>query len=360
MKFGMLISAMHPWMTVDLSVQLAEASGADSYWVPDHMLGWFHPGVYQDMSISDMSPYPDGWYDPYLVVASLSRTVDKPFGMAVTDSARRRAPDVARTCLTLQHMCKGGFTLGIGSGEAENIVPFGYEYGKPVSVLERFLIEIRSLFDTGRMPEGPGIMGLPLEGEAGKPQVWVGGHGPRMLRLTGTYGDGWIPGWPMSPEEYGRKRGVIGDWARKAGRPAPTSSMAAPFLVGECRDKILEDLDAEPLAKIIGLFMMAEVWERHGRVHPLDPKSRGFIDTVIHAHDAQEIRDIAPSIPAEVVEEFVYLGNADEIARRIEGYARNGLEHVTLGNFTGIVGGAKEFEARLPEAMALTAAIREM
>ena len=360
MKFGMLVSAMHPWLTVDLSVQLAEASGADSFWVPDHMLGWFHPGLYQDMSISDMSPHPDGWYDPYLVLASLSQKTDKPLGMVVTDSARRRAPDVARTCLTLQHMAVGGFTLGIGSGEAENIVPFGYEYTKPVTVLERFLVEIRSLFDTGRMPEGPGVMGLPLEGAAGKPQVWVGGHGPRMLRLTGTHGDGWIPGWPMSPEEYGRRRGVIAEWAAKAGRPAPTCSMAAPFVVGECRDKILEQFDAEPLAKVLGLFIMAEVWERHGRVHPLDAKSRGFIDTVIHGRDADEIRDIAPSIPVEVVEEFLYIGNAEEIARRIEAYADNGLEHVVVGNLTGIVGGGKEFQARLPEAMALTAAIREM
>lgn len=360
MKFGMSVSAMHPWLSVDLSVQMAEASGAESYWVPDHMLGWFHPGVYQDMSISDLIHDPDAWYDPYLVVAALSRTVDKPFGISVTDSTRRRAPDVARTALTLQHMCKGGFTLGIGSGEAENIVPFGYDYEKPVGVLERFLVEIRSLFDTGRMPEGSGRAGLPLEGEAGKPQVWVGGHGPRMLRLTGQYGDGWIPGWPMSPEEYGRRRGVIAEWAGKAGRPAPTSSLVAPFVLGESREKILADLDAEPLAKIIGLFMMAEVWERHGRTHPLNPRSRGFIDIVIHGMDAQEIRDIAPTIPAEIVEEFLYLGNGEEIAARIDAYEVHGLEHVLLGNFTGIVGGAKEFEARIPEAMALTAAVREM
>jgi phthiodiolone/phenolphthiodiolone dimycocerosates ketoreductase len=181
-----------------------------------------------------------------------------------------------------------------------------------------------------------------------------------MLRLTGTYGDGWMPGWPMSPQEYGRRRQMIADWAVRAGRPVPTCSMAAPFIVGESRDKILSDLDAEPLAKVVGLFVMAEVWERHGRTHPLGADCRGFIDTVIHGRSAEEIREIAPSIPAEIVGEFIHLGNGEEIARQIEAYAHNGLDHVVVGNLTGLVGGAKEFEAQLPEAMKLTAALGEM
>ena len=360
MKFGMLLSAMHPWQSVEMSAQLAEASGAESFWVPDHMLGLFHPGLIAEMSIADLMPDPDAWYDPYLVVAALSRTHDQPFGTAVTDSARRRAPDVARACLTLQQLCRGGFTLGVGSGEAENIVPFGYDYERPVATCERFLTEIRSLFDTGAMPDGPGRMGLPAAGEAGIPRVWVGGQGPRMLRLAGTHGDGWIPGWQLPPQEYGRRRDAVLEWARKADRPPPTCSMAAPIVLGESRDALLEQLDAEPLAKMIGLLVGHEVWERHGRTHPLNPVSRGFVDTVMHACDPDAVRDLAPAIPAEVVDEFLFLGNSDEVARRLEAYTRNGLDHVVIGYFTGIVGGAAAFQASVPDSMALTAAIRDM
>jgi phthiodiolone/phenolphthiodiolone dimycocerosates ketoreductase len=60
------------------------------------------------------------------VCAALGPTTDLPLGLAVTDGIRRGAPDVARSALTLQQMCKGGFNLGIGSGEAENLVPFNY------------------------------------------------------------------------------------------------------------------------------------------------------------------------------------------------------------------------------------------
>ncbi len=33
------------------------------------------------------------------------------------------------------------------------------------------------------------------------PEIWVGGHGGRMLRLAGRYGDGWYPASVVSPQE---------------------------------------------------------------------------------------------------------------------------------------------------------------
>lgn len=37
------------------------------------------------------------------------------------------------------------------------------------------------------------------------PEIGVAGHGPRMLRLTGRYGDGWYPTTVVSPQEYAAK-----------------------------------------------------------------------------------------------------------------------------------------------------------
>ncbi|MGI9146959.1 MAG: LLM class flavin-dependent oxidoreductase [Chloroflexota bacterium] len=56
--------------------------------------------------------------------------------------------------------------------------------------------------------------------EQGQPRVWVAGHGPRMLRLTGQYGDGWLPFFPMSPSEYRHARSVVEAHASRAGRPS--------------------------------------------------------------------------------------------------------------------------------------------
>src|SRR5262245_38682229 len=109
MNFGMSISATHPWSSVELSVQMAETSGADSVWAGDHLLGWCHPEFWSEMCMSDLIADPDAWYDPFLVGAVLSRSCDKPYGVSVTDGTRRRAADIARTALTLHHLCSGGF-----------------------------------------------------------------------------------------------------------------------------------------------------------------------------------------------------------------------------------------------------------
>ncbi|MBW2362644.1 MAG: LLM class flavin-dependent oxidoreductase, partial [Deltaproteobacteria bacterium] len=143
----------------------------------------------------------------------------------------------------LHHMCRGGFNLGVGSGEAESLVPFGYPFDKPVGRCEEFLAELRCLLDTGRMPQGgPGRIGVPLESAMGKPKLWVAGHGPRMLRLTGQYADGWLPAWRTTPpgatswQSMRKRRGAPLRHADSSGRSSsenpgtswPSSSSANP------------------------------------------------------------------------------------------------------------------------------------
>jgi hypothetical protein len=51
--------------------------------------------------------------------------------------------------------------------------------------------------------------------------IWVGAYGPRMLRLTGRLGDGWLPslgGRYLSSEDAPRMHAVVDEAARAAGR----------------------------------------------------------------------------------------------------------------------------------------------
>jgi phthiodiolone/phenolphthiodiolone dimycocerosates ketoreductase len=67
---------------------------------------------------------------------------------------------------------------------------------------------------------------------------------------------------------------------------------------------------------------------------------------IIHDLDPDELRDLAATIPFEMVCEVLFVGNVEELASQFEGYARNGLEHVVLANITGVVGGMDEIMAR--------------
>ena len=167
-----------------------------------------------------------------------------------------------------------------------------------------------------------------------------------MLRLTGQYGDGWLPAWWMKPDEYGAKRQIIADHAAAAGRPAPESSLLPFVLFAESQDAAAEMFEREPLGKLFGLFAMGHIWEAHGLQHPLGNDSKGFVDVIIHDLDPDDLRDIAHTIPFDMVKEVLFIGNTEELASQFEGYARNGLEHIVLANLTGVVGGMNEIMAR--------------
>ncbi|MBW2271082.1 MAG: LLM class flavin-dependent oxidoreductase [Deltaproteobacteria bacterium] len=354
MRVGFCLPALYPLPSIEQRLEQAATIPADSLWVPDHLLGTYHPSLWQKSAWRELVHDSDGWFDPYCLLARLSNTTDIPLGLSVTDGTRRKAIDVARSALTLQHMCKGGFNLGVGSGEAESLVPFGYPFERPVGVLEEFLVELRHILDTGRVPQDTcGRLGLPLESSAGKPRVWVAAHGPRMLRLTGEYADGWIPAWRMTAQQYAERRAAIARHATAAGRPVPECGLFAAVVLGESRSRLLETIEKAPQAKLLSIWASGEAWARHGLVHPAGRESRGLVDVIVHDLDPQQLLDLTARAPAELMEEVFFLGNTEELLGTFEQFGKAGLEHIVLGDSTGAVGGLEEVSARAPDLLRL-------
>jgi len=361
MQVGLMLPATYPIASCQQTLRLAEQMQADAVWLPDHMLGFFHPKLWSEAPISQVMPDPDGWLDPFCAAAVLAQQTSLPIGISVVDGTRRRAPDVARSALTVHHSCAGGFRLGVGSGEAESLLPFGYPFERPVGRCEDFLGELRCLLDTGRMPGGGvGRIGIPLETAVGRPGVWVAGHGPRMLRLTGRYGDGWLPAWRMEPAEYAEKKAVVAKHAAEAGRPTPVAGLFVATLVGESRERLAELFEANPIAKLTALFAEGHRWERHGLEHPSGRDSRGLVDVIPHELDADRLREIAPQIPFALIEEYYFLGSAEEIAAQLAVYARAGVDHIVIGNMSGSLGGLAEAEWCGPEIARLRRLLGEL
>ena len=72
------------------------------------------------------------------------------------------------------------------------------------------------------------------------------------------------------------------------------------------------------------------------------------------------LRDLAHTIPFDMVKEVLFVGNTEELAGQFEAYARNGLEHVVLANITGVVGGMDEIMARGMELPTLKNVLSEL
>jgi phthiodiolone/phenolphthiodiolone dimycocerosates ketoreductase len=356
MKVGMVLGT--PYQSLDgfeLELEIARDAQLDSLWIPDHLWGVFHPGLWSQMSYGDAGSSPDAWADPLVLAGVLAGRTELPFGTGVVDATRRRAPDMLRAALTVHHLSPGGFMLGIGSGEAENIVPFGYPFDKPVGRLEQFLIEARSLLDHGRMPQPlKGTLGLPATaGGKGKLELWVAAHGPRALRLAGTYGDGWISVF-VSPEVYRDQREAVAQHAAAAGRPTPPSRCTLIVVLGESREEVAARLHSEPLAKLIAMLAPAELWSAFGLEKP-GAGTAGYRDMLLHDIDPDVLTRVAPEIPVELLEAAgIHLGNAAEIAELLYPYQDAGVDLLTIANFSGFVGGQPRLAAMKDQFVELT------
>ena len=89
----------------------------------------------------------------------------------------------------------------------------------------------------------PGPIQDPLE-------IWLGGNGPKALRLTGTHGDGWL-GSRASPAQAGASRLAIEAAAAEAGRAIEEDhfGISIPYARAELDDatvaEVMEKTDAE-------------------------------------------------------------------------------------------------------------------
>lgn len=360
MKVGMMLPSVHSVAMNVMTAQAVEQMGIDSLWLPDHLLGFWHPELWQEFPAAAAMPDPDAFLDPFCVATAVAGATSLPVGTCVTDSSRRRAIDLVRGAMTVNEIATGGFTLGVGSGERESTVPFGYAFDKPVGNLEQTLIEIRSLLDSGQMPDGSvGRTGIDRSGPNGVPAVWVGAQGGRRsLRLAGEYGDGWLA-LLYQADRFSELLAAVRDAAAKAGRKPPVAGMFPLTFFGESRDAVAAVIEGNPLIKLLMLFADSELWDSYELEHPDGPDAKGY-HTIPHQLDPAMLRELAPTLPMEMFEEWVMIGNAEEIAARLEPFAKVGLQHVVLADMSAIALAPEDAPAALGQLAALTPMLQAM
>ncbi len=166
----------------------------DSAWMNDHL------GLY-DQNHGGSS------FEPLTALAALAHHVPgKLIGQTVLSATFRHPAIVARSALTLDHITGGRYVLGIGAGWHEwEHKAFGIDLppiGERLTRLEAQVRVIRALFSEAAQAE-PGVtLEAPpyrLDGATqepppthpGGPAIWLGGQGPRGLRMAARIADGW-------------------------------------------------------------------------------------------------------------------------------------------------------------------------
>ena len=322
-------------------VLAARDSGVSALWCIDYFTSFVPHSIWDD----DFSPFasPDNSPDEifeYQTLLGYAAAIagDMNLGVGVTEAIRRHPLIIAQTFLTLSHLTSSTLMIGLGAGERENTEPFGYPFDRPVSRLEEALQVLRTAlqskgpfdFDGEFFKLEKAILDL-APGPGGTPEIWLAAHGPRTLRLTGTYGDGWLPTHPMSVEEYAAKVATIGDASVAAGRArdAVTPGLQMFVATAPTRDEATALIDTNPV-RLMALLRPATMWEQHGVSHPLGVDFAGIVDFIPQHYDRPTMDRALAAVPDSLLETAVEWGTADDIVERIESLAAVGLRHVML------------------------------
>jgi alkanesulfonate monooxygenase SsuD/methylene tetrahydromethanopterin reductase-like flavin-dependent oxidoreductase (luciferase family) len=240
-KLGVFVvpDASNPQLTVD-QIVAAERAGLDLVGVQDH-------------------PYQRRFFDTWTLLCYVAARTERITLLPDVVNLPLRQPAVlAKAAASLDVLSGGRVELGLGAGAFwEGVEAMGGPRrtpGESVEALEEAMQIMRSFLD---MDQSVRFEGRHYRAAGAKPGpaplhrigLWVGAYGPRMLRLTGRRGDGWLPsvGGAYLPEDQVLERQrMIDEAARRAGRDPSEVVRAANVGLGGSRDW----LAAERIARL--------------------------------------------------------------------------------------------------------------
>lgn len=235
MKFGVCEQVLHtrlgPMAMAESGYRTAGIGGADSYWLPDHLNSLLPQAVMtaKYSGAARLAPDIDAFLEPWTALGYLAgrhRFNRARLGTCVTDTGRRNPAVTAQAAATLHLMTRGRAILGIGTGEREGNEPHGVDWSKPVARFEEALATIRALWNSNGQLVNRDSEWFPLRNASFRlppykgawPEIWIASHGPRMLRATGRYADGWFPVGLLDPRTV-RRWVAAGPSGRRQCRP---------------------------------------------------------------------------------------------------------------------------------------------
>lgn len=336
-------------LPLDFSKLAEQDSGRyHSIWFPDHMVSFWPESIWtpEFTDLATVSPSPHRQLDGLAVAAATTGlTRNAHLASFVVDTVRRHPAMLAQTALTISHLSKGRFILGMGSGELENTVPYGFDFSRPVARFEEAITVIKRLWESDGPVDFEGDFfrlehaRLDTEYYDGKPPpIWIGANGPRMLSLTGRHADGWWPFGIYQPEIYAEKLQTIRDAAEAANRDplAITPALSQICLIGD-EEEVAEMLEA-PLVKVLVLTLSAENTRMYGHEHPMGPDWRGLMDFDPVKLSADNIMRFCRATDPQIVRDIIPVGSVQYVAKRIKAMTDAGARVFTVLDYGALAG----------------------
>ena len=322
-KFGVHMGTNQPFMGFKIpeiikSSMLADELGFNSIWLMDH-LNWTPTSPKTQIS------------DCFVVLGHLADKVkNATLGTCVTDPHRRHPAQTALAALTMQEITSGGFILGIGAGEAANIVDFCVPWNKPATRLIEAVKVIKLLWGSKlRKP-------VNFEGEffnldtaalqfkmAELPKLYIAANGPRTVQFTGEFADGWIPA-NVTPELYKKQLKIL----EKGGRSSEIEKCVEIWIAISKDDP--NSAKRAIMAPASVLIARKEILSQYNIEVPDEVELETMYREPIRNHTKKQgeiIGFISKNVPEEVVRSVAIAGSPSEVIEQLDAFIKVGVEH---------------------------------
>ncbi len=277
--------------------------------------------------------------DAWLMLAAIGAvTSHVELGTCVTDAIRRHPSAIALSTITLDRITKGRAILGIGAGEAQNVVDFGIEFSKPVSKFKEQLEVIEKLFESepDRRVSYKGqhynLVEACLQARSirkPRPPIYIAAGAPKTLELCAKYGDGWIP-IGYTPELFKNHANVIRDRAKEIGRDLNGFQFANDV------DIYFTDDGEEAWNKMKNAVKVSLYKPELLKVHNIQQDSefdfrRYFTEYAMNKPELMEqMKRAALKIPDSVARTAIGVGKPEDVIQMLERFIDAGTNHFII------------------------------
>jgi F420-dependent oxidoreductase-like protein len=190
-KLGVIISPAAGWSYTEIRdlAQGAERSGFDSFWVSDHFFGG--PGGTPDRNC----------LEAWTLLAALARDTTRiRLGVLVAAVQYRNPALQAKMAAGVDHISGGRLEFGVGAGWKEDEYrAYGYDFPSPgdrveqlrdgLEITRRLWQDDRATYH-GKHYRIDDAVCAPKPTQRPCPPIWIGGAGPRVMRLAARYAHG--------------------------------------------------------------------------------------------------------------------------------------------------------------------------
>jgi F420-dependent oxidoreductase-like protein len=262
-------------------------------------------------------------------------------GTAVAQLSARTPTATAMATLTLDHLSKGRFILGLGVSGPQVVEGwYGQPFSKPLSRTREYIDIIRQVLrrDAPVTSDGPHYP-LPYTGEGawgmGKPlrsithprradvPIFMGAEGPKNVALAAEIADGWLPLYysPFRDEFYRQSLGTL----------KPGFEITQFVIVN-----IADDLESAlmPVKSMLG-FYIGGMGSKKRNFHMELMSRMGF---EAEAHKIQDLffqgkrAEAIAAVPDQFADEISLCGPKDRIKERLEAWKETPVTSLLLAN----------------------------